>query len=126
MVSSATGISMHPMTTPMAMAFVVPNRGKAYDFRLAKVRDDGIGGEPVTVLRLRLGGLFGLFAPDIDVSYRNSDARLMRFEGLTSVRRNRDDNLAARIDFPLDADRVADENDWQAALDAPLETCGTL
>lgn len=110
---------------PLPIRFVVPNRGKAYDFRLAALREETIAGAPATVLRLSLGGLLGWFAPDIDVSYRNSDQRLMRFEGLTSVRADRKDNVSARIDFPLDAERVLPDDDpaWQAALDEPLGRC---
>lgn len=110
----------------LPIRFVVPNRGKAYDFRLVKLREETIADTPSTVLRLSLGGVLGWFASDIDVSYRNSDQRLMRFEGLTSVRADRNDNVSARIEFPLDAEHVLPDDDaaWQAALDEPLVQCG--
>ena len=108
----------------LPMQFLVPSRGKAYTFRLAKLRDEQLQGAPASVFRLRLSGMLGWFASDIDVAYRNTDQRLMRFEGLTSVRIDRSDNLAARIDFPLDGERAdVDASRWQALLDEPLTDC---
>lgn len=107
----------------LAIDFLVPSRGKAYAFELAKVREQTLQGAPASVFRLSLRGVFGWFASDIDVAYRNSDRRLMRFEGLTSVRIDRRANLPARIDFPLDAEREATDEAWQALRDEPLTDC---
>lgn len=108
----------------LPMDFLVPSRSKAYAFKLAKIREDALQGAPASVFRLSLSGVLGWFASDIDVTYRNGDRRLMRFEGLTSVRIDRRDNLPARIDFPLDAEDVGvDEARWRALLDEPLTDC---
>lgn len=109
----------------VAMQFLVPSRNKAYTFKLAKTGEQVLQGAPASTFRLSLGGLLGWFASDIDVAYRSDDRRLMRFEGLTSVRIDRSDNLPARIDFPLDAERVLADDDakWQALLDEPLTDC---
>lgn len=104
--------------------FLVPSRGRAYAFNVVKLRDESIGGAPASVFRLRLGGLLGWLVSDIDVSYRNSDQRLMRFEGLTNIRVNAEDLVAARIDFPVAAERNApDPALWQTLRSEPLTDC---
>ncbi|MBB5207742.1 hypothetical protein [Chiayiivirga flava] len=107
----------------LTIDFLVPSRGKAYAFELVKLREQTLQGMPASVFRLSLDGLLGWFASDIDVAYRNSDRRLMRFEGLTSVRVDRRANLPARIDFPLDAERVVTDERWRALRDEPLTDC---
>jgi hypothetical protein len=104
--------------------FVVPSRLDALRFKLRRVDATEIEGEAASVFRLSLGGLIGWFAPDIDVSYRDRDRRLMRFEGLTTIRADRDDNLVARIEFPIARSRSGvDPMLWDAAQREPLGAC---
>jgi hypothetical protein len=107
-----------------AVEFVVPSRLDALGFKLRRVDQIEIDGATASRFRLSLGGVIGWFAPDIDVSYRDSDRRLMRFEGLTNVRADREDNLVARIDFPPARSRDGvDAAAWDAALAEPLTDC---
>lgn len=80
--------------------FLVPSRQTTYDFRVRKVDDVRIEGADATVIRLSLAGALGWFLPDIDVTYRNKDQRLLRYRGLTNVRDANGELLAAQIDFP--------------------------
>lgn len=80
--------------------FLVPSRGQALDFRVRKVESLSVDGAPASRFRLSVGGFIGLFAPAIDVVYRDADRWLLRFEGLTNIRAQRDENLEARIEFP--------------------------
>lgn len=108
----------------LSVDFLVPSRGRAYAFHIIKLREDSIDDAPASVFRLRLGGLLGWLVSDIDVSYRNSDQRLMRFEGLTNIRIDAEDLVAARIDFPVAEERASpDPALWQALRAEPLIAC---
>ena len=102
--------------------FVVPSRGEALSFRLRKQEALQVDGAAASRIRLSLSGLFGLFAPDIDVIYRDSDQWLLRFEGLTNIRESASRNVVARIDFPA-APAETDEAAWAAAAAEPLKAC---
>ncbi len=82
------------------LEFLVPSRLAAYRFSVKKLRSEDLYGERASVFRLALTGVLGWFADAIDVSYRERDQRLMRFEGLTNIRATPDSNHVARIDFP--------------------------
>jgi hypothetical protein len=103
--------------------FLVPSRLSSYGFRLLKLRSEALHGEPASVFRLALSGVFGWFADAIEVSYRDSDRRLMRFDGLTNIRRDGDRNLVARIEFPPQRETTAAEDAWAAAEREPLVDC---
>jgi hypothetical protein len=103
--------------------FLVPSRLSAYGFRLLKLRSEALDGEPASVFRLALSGVLGWFADAIEVSYRDSDRRLMRFAGLTNIRRDGDSNLFARIEFPPAREAAADDAAWHAAEREPLVDC---
>lgn len=110
--------------TKLSVDFLVPSRGRAYAFHIRKLREDSIEGAPASVFRLRLAGLLGWLVPDMDVSYRNSDLRLMRFEGLTNIRIDADDLVAATIDFPAAEENPAPDPElWQALQNEPLTAC---
>jgi len=110
--------------TTLAVNFLVPSRLEALRFKLRRSDSGEINGAPVSVFRLSLGGLIGLFAPEIDVSYRDRDRRLMRFEGLTNIRAERKDNIVARIDFPPARERrEVGAAQWQAARTEALTDC---
>lgn len=103
--------------------FLIPSRLAVYGFKLRRLRSESIDGEPATVFRLALAGVFGWFADAIDVAYRDHDRRLMRFDGLTNIRRDASENLVARIEFPPEREQAASDADWQAALREPLSAC---
>jgi hypothetical protein len=108
----------------VALDFLLPSRLQTLRFKLRRVGTDTIAGAPASVYRLALGGLLGWFAPDIEVTYRDADRRLLRFEGPTNIRADRDDNLVARIEFDPAADRLPPAAaSWDAALAEPLRAC---
>ena len=114
-----------PLTAGKALplAFAVPSRLRSMGFSVSRAGTASIGGEKAWVFRLKLGGLLGMVAPSIDVSYGQLSRRLLRFEGLSNLRDDAGAKLLlARIDFPVQA-RAASESQWQAALAAPLSAC---
>ena len=81
--------------------FLVPSLLDSVTFRVRKVgRGDRSTAKPQSVIRLSLAGALGWFLPDIDVSYRQRDRRLMRYRGLTNIRDAGGELLKAQIDFP--------------------------
>ena len=80
--------------------FLVPSLLETVNFRVRKVAEVTIDGESANVIRLALAGALGWFLPDIDVSYRKRDRRLMRYRGLTNIRDAGGELLRAQIDFP--------------------------
>ena len=102
--------------------FVVPSRGESLQFRMRKVEGLDLNGAPSSRIRLSLGGVLGLFAPPMDVIYRDSDRWLLRFEGLTNIRESVSRNLSAHIDFPQAPVAQAD-GAWDDALAEPLQSC---
>jgi hypothetical protein len=105
------------------VSFLVPSLLAAVSFRLRKVDEERIDGEIATVIRLSLTGPLGWFLPDIDVSYRQRDRRLMRYRGLTNIRDAHGKLLAAQIDFP-EAARNPVKVDLAALRALPLRSCG--
>jgi hypothetical protein len=103
------------LTTP----FLVPSRLDAVKFRLRKTGDTRIGDDDASVIRLSLAGPLGWVLPDIDVSYRNRDARLLRYRGLTNIRDARGELISAQIDFPEHA-RIAGRVDLETLRALPL------
>jgi hypothetical protein len=103
--------------------FVVPSRGRSYRFTVRRIGARDIEGEPASVFRLGMSGVLGWFAPDLEVSYRDSDRRLMQFAGLTNIRENREDSYSARIDFPLAREFVPGAGAWERAAAEPLAGC---
>jgi hypothetical protein len=80
--------------------FLVPSRLDAINFRVRKTGETRIDGADASVIRLSLAGVVGWLLPDIDVTYRNADRRLMRYRGLTNIRDAEGDLITAQIDFP--------------------------
>lgn len=104
------------------MDFLVPSRARSYGFTLNKVGTLEIDGAVASRLRLSLGGVLGLFAPPIDVIYRDSDQWLLRFEGMTNLRESARKNLVAHIAFP-DAPQPVDAAHWTRANAIELQSC---
>jgi hypothetical protein len=86
--------------------FLVPRRLDSVPFRVRKLGEAKIGDDIVSVIRLSLAGPLGWFVPDIEVSYRKSDRRLVRYRGVTNIRDASGRLIEAQIDFP-DAGRRA-------------------
>jgi hypothetical protein len=103
------------LTTP----FLVPSQLGAVSFRLRKTGEARIGDDEASVIRLSLAGPLGWFLSDIDISYRNRDARLLRYRGLTNIRDARGELITAQIDFPDEA-RVNGSVDLGALRALPL------
>ena len=79
----------------------MPSRLERVNFRVRKVgAGDASRRETPSVIRLSLAGPLGWFLPDIDVSYRKRDRRLLRYRGLTNIRDAQGKMLTAQIDFP--------------------------
>lgn len=105
------------------LQFAVPSRLDSYGFTVRRRGGDRVGGEPAEVFRLRLGGLWGLLAPHIDVAYASDSRRLLWFEGLSNLRDDAGEApLQARIEFPRPA-LPADEARWRALASEPLSAC---
>jgi hypothetical protein len=105
----------------MSAPFLVPSRLSSIDFKVRKVNEVNIDQAPAIVIRLSLGGAIGWFLPDIDVTYRKSDQRLLRYRGITNVRDAEGELLEAQIDFP-DIDRVAGPVDLEKLRAQPLSS----
>ncbi|HUQ11599.1 MAG TPA: hypothetical protein VM146_14895 [Steroidobacteraceae bacterium] len=80
--------------------FLVPSRLGALDFRVRKVKDTRVDDAAASVIRISLAGPLGWLLPDIEVTYRDRDQRLLRYRGLTNIRDARGSLLSAQIDFP--------------------------
>jgi hypothetical protein len=109
----------------LPLEFAVPSRLRSYRFLVGRV--DGasapLAGEPTLRLRLRLDGWLAWVAPHVDASYGLRSRRLLRFEGLGTIRDLAGGKpLPARIDFE-GAPRPGDEAGWTAALAGPLSAC---
>lgn len=103
--------------------FVVPSLQESVNFRVRKVDETKIGGDVANVIRLSLAGPLGWFLPDIDVSYRKLDRRLIRYRGTTNIRDAAGELLKAQIDFP-DTARTTGPVDLAALRALPLvKTC---
>jgi hypothetical protein len=106
------------------LAFVVPSRLGTFSFRVRKTGEASVQDEPASVFQLSLAGPIGWFAPDIEVSYRQRDRRLVRYRGLTNIRDAAGRLLEAQIDFP-DRARNRTEVDLASLRALPLATgCG--
>lgn len=97
--------------------------------RFLKVSITRAGTNPapgVTHLRMQLDTWYGFAAPDTNLDYRNSDRRLLRFQGIGSIRDGHGRNQAVRIEFPGGLQgRHASAGEIEAARRLPLAShCG--
>lgn len=110
--------------TVSKVSFVVPSLGDSVSFRVRKVGETAIDGDAASVIRMSMAGPLGWFLPDIDVTYRIRDRRLLRYRGTTNIRDAGGALLKAQIDFP-EAERNEAEVDLAALRSLPLATsCG--
>jgi len=81
--------------------FLIPSRLDYLNFKVKKHHEAKIEGVTASVIRLNLSGVLGWFLPYIEVSYRKTNQVLMRYEGLTNIHDDNNENLMAIIEFPL-------------------------
>ena len=79
--------------------FVVPSRLRYLEMRLKPGEPATIDGESVQQVRLSLAAWFGFVAPTIELSYANSNRRLVRFKGLSNIHDTRGRQHDVRIEF---------------------------
>ena len=105
------------------LRFVLPSRLDSYAFKLKGDGPQRYRNAPAQAFTLRLDGLLGLVAPDIEVLYASDSRRLLRFKGISNIR---DDagkqQLDTLIEFPL-ADRRASPAEKSQARALVLESC---
>jgi len=109
----------------VAFAFAVPASQRAYTFKLRRIGEVHVGKVPAHLMRMKLSGLLGLIAPQIDVAYAKSSQRLLRFEGVTNLRDANGEQWSARIEFADQPPEASDEGEWARALALSLRgRCG--
>ncbi len=109
----------------LVVPFLVPSRLDTVRFRVRKAGETTIDGRPASVFRLSVASPLGWFLPDIDVSYRRQDQRLLRYRGVTNLRDGAGDMISAQIDFS-DDDRTVGAVDLEALQAQPLARgCGS-
>ncbi len=96
--------------------FTVPASRRSYTFNVRRIGTPTIAGVPAHLFRLKVRGLLGLVAPQIDVAYAQQSKRLLRFEGVTNLRDADGDQWTARIDFADRAAQPVDDRRWAQAL----------
>lgn len=101
--------------------FLLPSALRQFPVRLQR-QDDGAGKGEVG-FQMRLDAWYGFAAPRTRVFYGESDARLLRFEGVGSIRDVRGRHRPVRIVFPPDHAPAApaSRQQAQAALQMPLD-----
>jgi hypothetical protein len=109
----------------LVVPFLVPSRLDTVKFRVRKTGETMIEGQAANVFRLSVAGPLGWLLPDIDVSYRRNDRRLLRYRGITNLRDGAGAMISAQIDFS-DADRSDAAVDLAALRAQPLtNSCGS-
>lgn len=84
----------------VAVPFLLPSRFEAVGFRLDAAGTATEGGRPVRRLRMSLDGLLGRALPAVELTYDAATRRLLRFQGLGSVRDARGRLQSVRVEFP--------------------------
>ncbi|MGQ0801447.1 MAG: hypothetical protein ACT4NL_15220 [Pseudomarimonas sp.] len=108
----------------VGLEFLVPSRLSAYKFKLRKIRSETMFDAPASVFQLAVSGLLGWFADPLEAGYRDSDRRLMHFQGLTNIRQTLDSNIVAQIRFPPTREDVnPTDTAWATANAEPLTSC---
>ncbi|MEY3977095.1 MAG: hypothetical protein RLZZ33_2150 [Pseudomonadota bacterium] len=104
----------------VSFPFLVPSQLTTYNFKIRKHREVTIEGSTASVIRLNLSGVLAWFTPYIEVSYRQADQVLMRYEGLTNIRNADGELLEAVIDFPSNERRLLPQLDLRGPRIEPL------
>ncbi|GAB2512178.1 hypothetical protein [Lysobacter humi (ex Lee et al. 2017)] len=101
--------------------FLVPSRAQAFDFRVATASDTQEGGRAVRRMRMAVAGVLGYALPSIELTYDAQTRRLLRFNGLGSVRDAKGRLQALRIEFPTaPTETGVTREEIDAALRTPL------
>lgn len=103
----------------VSASFVLPSRDQPLALRItpSSVPAD----ESYLRLRLKFDAWYGFALPQTELLYRRSDRRLLRFEGIGTIRDLAGRYPALRIEFdPAPPVREASRRSLEAALSAPL------
>jgi hypothetical protein len=106
--------------------FLVPDRFKFLEFRIAGTADGKIDGHPVRELKMTLAAWYGFALPSIELAYDLEGHRLEEYQGIGIIRDDSGHNQNVRIEFPSGThrDHVSD-NEVDRAANEPLSaSCG--
>lgn len=84
----------------LTVPFLLPSRLGTLDFKVTRIADAVVDGQPARRFRLGLAGLIGFALPHLDVAYAAASRTLLRFEGIANIRDVDGRNLHVRIEFP--------------------------
>lgn len=101
--------------------FLIPSRLEFMRLRIERVDASAGLRPPQTRLRLQVGAWYGFAVPHVELTYRDSDEWLLRFEGIGTIQDRSGRRQAVRIEFPprLLTSGV-DAEDLESALAMPL------
>lgn len=104
--------------------FLLPSALRFLKVSIKQVKDKPV--PSVTHLRMQLDTWYGFATPDTDLHYRSSDQRLLRFNGIGTIRDAHGRNQTVRIEFPGGLQgRQASAGEIAAARRLPLTgRCG--
>ncbi len=111
--------------SPLTIPFLVPSRFRFLNLKLSTASQTTLEEQPATQLHMGLSAWYGFAAPGFELTYDRAGQRLLRFEGMGTVRDTGGHNQDVRIVFPA-ADRASSVPDQEvsAALAATLvSTC---
>jgi len=111
--------------TPLTIAFLVPSHFEFLSLKLSNATHTTLEQQPATKLHMGLSAWYGFAVPGFELTYDRAGQRLLRFEGIGTVRDAGGHNQDVRIVFP-EADRVSHVPDQEvsAALGRRLiSTC---
>ncbi len=95
----------------LSFDFLVPGRLTTYPFRVWKVGDTRVLGEPAVHLRMEPAHLLlRWLAEPVDVFHHRDQGRLLRYLGPTNLRDRDGDNPPVRVDFPAQPPARAELN----------------
>lgn len=103
----------------VTVPFLLPSHLDYVGIRLGAARDERTAHGGVRHLRMRLAAWYGFAVPAIHLAYSLEGHRLLRFEGIGSIRDGHGHNQDVRIDFPASA---RDDDVPQSQVDAALAT----
>jgi hypothetical protein len=104
------------------LQFLIPSRLSGVDFHL-RYLGSAQGESALAMFRLEVAGFLKWIAPTIEVSYSADDHGLVRYEGLSSLRDPKGENLRATITFRAADRRRTDSAAFTAAMQAAIAPC---
>lgn len=104
---------------PHTATFLLPSDFNFLQLVLRKTSTAEPG--PTTQFTLRAAAWYAFVLPEITLTYRNSDRRLMRFAGVSTIRDERGKRQSVDVVFPADLEALATSPaEVAAAQSAPL------